>query len=77
MSHDPHGELRRLSHDVKNALHGISVNLEVARSRASRGVVDASQLTPFLESASQQLEVATKLHKQFAALAIKVAGHES
>jgi hypothetical protein len=77
LTHDPLGELRRLSHDVKNALHGISVNLEVARSRTSRGVVDASQISPFLESAAQQLEVATKLHKQFAALALDVAGSQS
>ncbi len=77
MSHDPHGELRRLSHDVKNALHSISVNLEVARSRAHRGVVDTSQLTPFLENAAQQLEVATQLHKEFAALAFDVAGRQS
>jgi hypothetical protein len=58
-------EVARLSHDVKNALNGVSVNLEVARSRAARGNADVTQIVPFLENAAQQLEAATKLHKQF------------
>lgn len=61
--------LRRLSHDVKNALNGIAVNLEVARTRAARGVTDPTQISPFLDNAAQQLELVTKLHKQYAELA--------
>jgi hypothetical protein len=76
MSDDMRGELSRLSHDVKNALHGVAVNLEVARSRTSRDVVDAAQITPFLDSAAQQLEVATKLHKQFATLVLQLSEHK-
>jgi hypothetical protein len=71
------GELKRLAHDVKNALNGVSVNLEVARSRATRGISDPAQLAPFLESAAQQLETAAKLHKQFADLAVALALHAS
>jgi len=66
-------DVRKLSHDVKNALHGISVNLEVARSRAARGPADPEMLVPFLDSAAQQLEVAVRLHKEFATLAAELA----
>jgi hypothetical protein len=66
-------ELKRLSHDVKNALNGVAVNLEVARTRAARGVTDLSQVSPFLDSAAQQLELAVKLHKQYAELATELA----
>ena len=66
-------ELKRLSHDVKNALNGVAVNLEVARTRAARGTTDLSQVSPFLDSAAQQLELAVKLHKQFAELAVELA----
>lgn len=73
-STDRSGEVRQLSHDVKNALHGISVNLEVARSRVARGPVEPDALIPYLESAAQQLEVAVRLHKEFATLATELAG---
>ncbi len=66
-------ELRRLAHEVRNALNGVSVNLEVARTRAARGISDPDQLVPFLESAAKQLEAAAKLHKQHADLAVAVA----
>jgi hypothetical protein len=66
-------EVRQLSHDVKNALHGISVNLEVARTRAARGVLEPDALVPFLESAVQQLDTAVRLHKALAALATDLA----
>lgn len=56
--------LRQLAHDVRNALNGVAVNLEVARSRVARGA-DAAQVAPFLETAAQQLEAATRLHKRY------------
>lgn len=62
-------ELKRLAHDVRNALNGVAVNLEVARSRAARGI-ESSQLTPFLDAAAQQLEAAARLHKQYSDLMI-------
>ena len=70
-------DLQRLAHDVKNALNGVAVNLEVARiARHPKGVADPSQLTPYLDNAAQQLDIAAKLHKQFADLAV-VLPHDS
>lgn len=66
-------ELKRLAHDVKNALNGATVNLEVARVRATRGISDPAQLVPYLDNAAQQLDAAAKLHKQFADLATGLA----
>jgi hypothetical protein len=63
-------ELNRLAHDVKNALNGVAVNLEVVRTRAARGVSDPDQIVPFLDNATQQLDAAAKLHKQFTDLAV-------
>ena len=48
--------LARAAHDVKDALNGVSVNLEVVRSRASRADAPASAVAPFAEAAAQQLE---------------------
>jgi signal transduction histidine kinase len=48
--------LARASHDVKDALNGVSVNLEVVRSRAARPDAPASAVAPFAEAAAQQLE---------------------
>jgi hypothetical protein len=65
-------ELRRLAHDVRNALNGVAVNLEVARSRARRGV-DVQQIAPFIETAAQQLDVVSSLHKRYTDVATGVA----
>jgi len=46
----------RASHDVKDALNGVSVNLEVVRSRASRPDAPASAVATFADAAAQQLE---------------------
>ncbi len=69
---DKSAELRQLGHDVRNALNGVAVNLEVARSRAARGA-DATQVAPFIETAVQQLDAATRLHKRYADLVADVA----
>lgn len=53
--------LARAAHDVKDALNGVSVNLEVVRSRASRADAAASAVAPFAEAAAQQLERLTAL----------------
>jgi signal transduction histidine kinase len=53
--------LARAAHDVKDALNGVSVNLEVVRSRASRADAAASTVAPFAEAAAQQLERLTAL----------------
>jgi signal transduction histidine kinase len=51
----------RASHDVKDALNGVSVNLEVIRSRAARPGTPASAIASFGESAVHQLERLTTL----------------
>lgn len=51
----------RASHDVKDALNGISVNLEVIRSRAARADTPASSVARFGDAATQQYERLTTL----------------
>jgi hypothetical protein len=53
--------LGRASHDVKDALNGVSVNLEVVRSRAGRPDAPASAVASFADAAAQQLERLTNL----------------
>lgn len=53
-----------MAHDVRNALNGVAINIEVARNRAQRGV-DVAQVAPFIETAVQQLEAASRLHKHY------------
>jgi hypothetical protein len=69
---DLSAELKQLAHDVRNALNGVAVNLEVARSRAARGA-DVAQVAPFLETAAQQLDSATQLHKRYSDIAASLA----
>ena len=51
----------RASHDVKDAMNGVSVNLEVIRSRAARPDTPASDVAKFGEAAAQQLDRLTTL----------------
>ena len=60
--------LARASHDVKDALNGVSVNLEVIRSRARRAGAEGSSLAPFADAAGQQLERLTNLLEAVLAL---------
>lgn len=53
--------LGRASHDVKDLLNGVSVNLEVVRSRAGRVESTGSAISPFADAATQQLERLTSL----------------
>ncbi|MBW8771076.1 MAG: hypothetical protein JF589_15070 [Gemmatimonadetes bacterium] len=53
--------LGRAAHDVKDALNGVSVNLEVVRSRAARADAPASAVAPFANAAAQQLDRLTGL----------------
>jgi hypothetical protein len=48
--------LGRAAHDVKDALNGVSVNLEVVRSRAARADAAAAAVAPFADAAAQQLD---------------------
>ena len=58
----------RASHDVKDALNGVSVNIEVVRSRAARPETPASAVASFAESAGHQLERLTSLIEAVLAL---------
>lgn len=58
----------RASHDVKDALNGVSVNLEVIRGRAMRPETPASAVEQFAEAAGHQLERLTTLLEAVLAL---------
>jgi hypothetical protein len=60
--------LGRASHDVKDALNGVAVNLEVVRGRAARADVPAAAVAPFADAAAQQLERLTTLIEAVLAL---------
>ena len=60
--------LGRAAHDVKDALNGVSVNLEVIRSRAARAEAPAASVAPFADAAAQQLERLTGLLEAVLAL---------
>lgn len=53
--------MARASHDVKDAINGVSVNLEVIRSRAARPDTPATAVAKFGEAAAHQLERLTNL----------------
>ena len=50
-----------VAHDVKDSLNGVSVNLEVVRSRSAKVEVQGSAIAPFAAAAGQQLERLTTL----------------
>jgi signal transduction histidine kinase len=60
--------LGRASHDVKDALNGVAVNLEVVRGRAARADAPAAAVAPFADAAAQQLERLTNLIEAVLAL---------
>jgi hypothetical protein len=53
--------LGRASHDLKDALNGVAVNLEVIRSRVARPDASAAAVAPFADAAVQQLDRLTTL----------------
>ena len=48
----------RTAHDIRNALNGVAVNLEVVRSRAARGA-EGSAIASFATAAAAEFEVLT------------------
>src|SRR5258705_6924615 len=60
--------LGRAAHDVKDSLNGVSVNLEVVRSRAARAETPGSAVAPFADAAAQQLDRLTGLLEAVLAL---------
>ena len=81
-----HGEVERrwlaalqrltggVAHELRNALNGVAVNLEVVRSRAAREGAPASALGSFAASASDQLEQVIAMTDGL--LALSRAGHD-
>jgi hypothetical protein len=59
----------RAAHEIKGALNGVSVNLEVVRSRtANQGSAPSSGLFRFAEAASAQLEELVAMNEALLAL---------
>ncbi|HET9453132.1 MAG TPA: hypothetical protein VFO66_02510 [Gemmatimonadaceae bacterium] len=46
----------RAAHEVKDALNGVTLNVEVVRSRSGRVELPAAAIGPFAEAAASQLE---------------------
>jgi hypothetical protein len=60
---------RRSAHDVKNALNGVAVNLEVVRSRLARPGAAAEAAAGFAATAVEQFERVTEYAEALIALA--------
>jgi signal transduction histidine kinase len=58
----------RAAHEIKGALNGVSVNLEVVRSRAARADASAASVAPFASSSSDQLELVVTMTESLLAL---------
>ena len=52
---------RPVAHEVKNALNGVAVNLEVVRTRAARPGAAAESVVRFADAAAGQVETLTAL----------------
>jgi hypothetical protein len=52
--------IRRSGHEIRNALNGVAVNVEVVRSRVAREGT-AAQIASFADAASAQISEATAL----------------
>jgi hypothetical protein len=55
----------RLAHELKGALNGVAVNLEVVRSRSVRADASAASVSTFASSAADQLEVVVSMTEAF------------
>jgi len=59
----------RATHEIKNPLNGVAVNLEVVRSRCERANVEASAVQPFATAAVSELQRLARLVDALLALA--------
>lgn len=65
-----HQELAdRAAHELRNALNGVAVNLEVVRSRLEKKGVDIGTVVPFATTASNSMEELTTFSEAFLTLA--------
>ena len=58
----------RAAHELKGALNGVSVNVEVVRSRAAKAEASATSVAPFASSAADQLELVVSMTEALLAL---------
>ena len=59
----------RTAHELKGALNGVSVNLEVVRSRSTRADAAAAAVAPFAASAADQLDAVVDMTEALLRLA--------
>jgi signal transduction histidine kinase len=59
----------RAAHELRGALNGVSVNVEVIRSRAAKATASAAAVGPFAEAASAQLDDVIELTEALLGLA--------
>ncbi len=59
----------RTAHELKGALNGVAVNLEVVRSRSTRSDAAAHSVAPFASSAADQLEAVVEMSEALLNLA--------
>ena len=64
-----HQVTARAAHELKGALNGVSVNLEVVRGRAAQSDQPAAAVARFAESAATQLDVVIEMNEALLALA--------
>ena len=64
----------RAAHEVRGALNGVSLNLEVVRARTDRGAIDPSGVVPFAAAAAEQLAAVTARVEALLALTREVRG---
>jgi signal transduction histidine kinase len=59
----------RAAHELRGALNGVSVNVEVIRSRAAKATASAGAVAPFADAASAQLDDVIELTEALLGLA--------
>ena len=64
----------RAAHEIKGALSGVSLNIEVVRSRSAKPSVPASAVAPYAAAAHQQMEALTALTEALLALSRPMRG---
>src|SRR5450756_1192276 len=66
--------IRGSTHESRNALNGLVVNLEVVRSRLARAADGAPDVLPFAEQAMGQTEELVKLNEAIGSLLALISG---
>lgn len=65
---------RRIAHELRGALNGVSVNLEVVRSRAAKPETPASAVANFANAASEQFDLVMDMAEAVLALSRPASG---